>query len=241
MLDLEVGVQQERLGPRQPALALVQVAPGGLHHADRPVRKRGQEAPHELRLRDEVGVQHQEELAVSPAEAVGESAGLEARTGVPADVVDANASAAPVGRTGRRDLRRCIGGVIQDLDVEQPPGIVEPAGRVDQPLDDVGLVVDGQLDGDSGQGAGPDGPDTRSRLREPPEQRKQPMDAERHEEQKDQHVRCGGHRREHALSLAYRGGHPRLDGFGTRLLASGPDISCRSKSGSRGEDRNFAR
>jgi hypothetical protein len=47
-----------------------------------------------------------------------------------------------------RHARGFVGRIVQDLDFEQLARIVEPADGVDQPIRDVHLVVDGQLDGD---------------------------------------------------------------------------------------------
>ena len=52
------------------------------------------------------------------------------------------------------DLLRLVGRVVQDLDLEQVPRIVHLADGVDQPVRDVHLVEDRQLDGDARQVVG---------------------------------------------------------------------------------------
>ena len=49
------------------------------------------------------------------------------------------------------DAARLVGRVVQDLDLEQLARVVDPADRVDQPVGDVHLVVDRQLDRDDRQ------------------------------------------------------------------------------------------
>ena len=49
-----------------------------------------------------------------------------------------------------RDIRRVVGRVVQDLDLELLAGVPDAAHVVDQPLHDVELVVDRQLDRDPG-------------------------------------------------------------------------------------------
>ena len=48
-----------------------------------------------------------------------------------------------------RDLLRFVGGVIQDLHVQQLARIVEARNRFDQPFDDVAFVKNGQLNRDA--------------------------------------------------------------------------------------------
>ena len=49
------------------------------------------------------------------------------------------------------DLVRLVGRVVQHLDLEQLARVVDLADRVDQPIGDVHLVVDRQLDRDARQ------------------------------------------------------------------------------------------
>jgi hypothetical protein len=42
-----------------------------------------------------------------------------------------------------------VGGIVEELDLESICGVVHGGGRIEEPLDDVSLVVDGQLDRDA--------------------------------------------------------------------------------------------
>ena len=56
------------------------------------------------------------------------------------------------------DAGRSVVRIVEDLDLETTPRVVEGARGPDQALDDVALVVDRQLDRDRGKGIQPAGP-----------------------------------------------------------------------------------
>lgn len=154
LLQEEVAVEEERLGAGQPGVVLVEVVPAGLHHAGARVRHGGQQGLKQVGARHEVGVEDQDVLAGRRFEARGKGARLVAG---PARAVvdgDVDASAAPGPGSPAREEGRLVGGVVQDLDLEVGGWVGEPAGRVDEALDDVLLVVDGELHGDAGWGGG---------------------------------------------------------------------------------------
>jgi len=156
VLDREVRVQEDRLRPRQPPLPTVQVAPGRLHEPHVGVGEGGEEAAQEVGGRDEVGVEDQEELAARPRRAGRERPRLVPLARAAPQVPHVDAPPAPRGDPPRRDLRRLVLRVVQDLHLEPVGRIVDPAGGVDGARHDVGLVVDRDLDGDVGRVAGRD-------------------------------------------------------------------------------------
>ena len=154
LLHEEVAVEQEPLGPGQPRRRLVEVVPAGLHHPDAGVGHRGQQSLEEVGVGNEVRVEDQDVLTGRRFQARGEGARLVA--GANGAVVDRDVDAAlppapgaPPGEEGG-----LVGGVVEDLDLEAGARVREPAGGVDEPLGDVLLVVDGELDGDAGWGGG---------------------------------------------------------------------------------------
>ncbi len=189
LLDVEVSVQKESLGARQPVVALVQVAPRRLHHAHAGIGERRQEPSQKIGLRDEVRVQNEEEVAPGPPESLGESSGLVADSRAPADVFDASSAATPGGHSCRCDGGRFVRRVVEQLDLEAIARIVEGARPVDQPTDNVRLVVDGQLYGDAGQLADPALRQLHRRSPQPAPEEQHPVRAEGQEKKQNQRVR----------------------------------------------------
>ena len=87
-------------------------------------------------------------------EALGEGARLVA-VAVGA-VVDGDVDASPPPLAGPLpgEDGGVVGGIVEDLDLEKVAGMRKAAGSVDEALDDVPLVVDGELDRDAGVGGG---------------------------------------------------------------------------------------
>ena len=67
------------------------------------------------------------------------------------EVVDVEAARGVAAHRQLGDLGRLVGRVVEHLDLEQLARVVDLADRVDQPVRDVHLVVDRQLDGDARQ------------------------------------------------------------------------------------------
>ena len=194
----EVPVEEERLGAGQPGVLLVQVVPAGLHHPHPRVGHRGQQRLEEAGAGHEVGVEDEDVLAGRRFEARREGARLVAG---PAPTVvhrDVDAGAAPHPGSPAREEGRFVGGVVQDLDLEVGGGVGEAAGRVDEALDDVLLVVDGELHGDAGWvgrggGCAAAWPVERPAAASPREpQQSQPVARERHQQR--EHDRVQRHR-----------------------------------------------
>ena len=152
LLNQKVPVQQERLRAGQPRFVLVQVLPAGLDHADPGIGHGREELFEEAWLGDEIGVENQNVVAGGRVEPLGERARLVA---VPVGAVedgDVDASPPPFVGALPGEGGGVVGGVVEDLDLEEVAGVGEAAGGVDEALDDVRLVVDGELDGDAGAG-----------------------------------------------------------------------------------------
>lgn len=152
LLHQEVPVQQNRLRAGQPRFVFVEVLPAGLHHADPGIGHGREELFEEAWLGKEIGVENEDVVAGGRVEALGEGARLVAAPVGAVEDGDVDASpppfvGAPPGAGGG-----VVGGVVEDLDLEEVAGVGEAAGGVDEALDNVRLVVDGKLDGDAGVG-----------------------------------------------------------------------------------------
>ena len=141
----EVPVEQDRLDSRQQRIVLVDVAPARLHHTDLGVGEVVDGALQEVGSWNEVGVEDRDELAACLAHAGFERAGL-----VPApigamDILDVHA--AERGATHRElgDTLGLVDRIVEYLYFEAIAGVVHLADRIDQPVHDVHLVIDGQL------------------------------------------------------------------------------------------------
>jgi len=148
LLDAEVGVEQRGLRAREPRGATIQVAPARLDHAHAGIGEGRHDAPQEVHRGHEVGVEDREQLAMGDAHPGGERAGLEAAAAQPTDVAHVDPARAMARDRRRRALAGVVGRVVEHLDLEAAGRVVERRRGADQPLDDVALVVDRELDGD---------------------------------------------------------------------------------------------
>jgi hypothetical protein len=67
------------------------------------------------------------------------------------DVLDIETGGAEAPDLGLGDGAGFIGGIIEDLNLKQVPGVVELADAIEEALDDVELIEDGKLDGHTGR------------------------------------------------------------------------------------------
>ena len=101
--------------------------------------------------RSEVGVEDGDEFAGGGFEALVESAGFKSDA-VGAVEIDDRVAHGPVAfDDGSGDFFGFVGGVVEDLDLQQLARIFDLADGVDEAVDDELLVEDGELDGDAGQ------------------------------------------------------------------------------------------
>ena len=150
----KVPVQQERLRAGQPGFVFVEVLPAGLHHADAGIGHGREEVFEEAGLGEEIGVENEDVVALGRVEALGEGARLV--TAPVGAVMNGDVDASPPPFVGALPGQGggVVGGVVEDLDLEEVAGMGEAAGGVDQALDDMFFIVDGELDGDGGGGGG---------------------------------------------------------------------------------------
>ena len=154
LLHQEVAVEQQRLGAGQPRLAFVEVVPARLHHADPRIGHRRKQVFEEPGRGDEIGVEDENAVAGRRVETRGEGARLVAVAVGAVEDRDVDAALPPLAGTPLGKGGGVVGGVVEDLDLEEVAGVGEAAGGVDEALDDVLLVVDGELDGDAGEVGG---------------------------------------------------------------------------------------
>jgi hypothetical protein len=147
LLDDEVAVQEHRLDLGEQRGLAVEMGPPRLHHADGGIGELVDGALEDVRGRHEVGVEHRDELPVRPREPLGERARLVPLPRLPVDVVDPVAGLGHPPAAPPRDRGRVVGRVVEHLDLEPLPGIVDRACRLDHPLGHPPLVVHRELDG----------------------------------------------------------------------------------------------
>ncbi len=142
-------VQRERLRVGQEGIVIVQVRPAGLDHARiGPGEQRSDGPAQEVGFRPEVRVKDGRELGVHLRQAPGQRPRLEAGAVSPVQHADIGAICAMLGSRRLRNGGRVVGRIVEHLDHEAVPGVVEVHRRCNQPLDHVAFVEDGQLDDD---------------------------------------------------------------------------------------------
>ena len=141
-------VEQHGLDLRQQRVVLVDVSPARLHQRHLLVGEVVDGARQEVGLRNEVGVEDRDEIAARDLQSLVERARLESGAILAVDVLDVDAlhRMATHGELG--DLPGLVGRIVEHLDFKQLARILDPAYGVEQPIDDVHLVVERQLDGD---------------------------------------------------------------------------------------------
>ena len=143
LLHQEVAVEQQRLGAGQPRFVLVEVVPARLNHADTGIVHRGKEVLEESGRGDEIGVEDEDLVAGRRFETRGEGARLVAVAVGAVEDGDVDAFFPPFAGSPPGKGGGVVGGVVEDLDLEEVAGVGEAAGGVYEALDDVLLVVDG--------------------------------------------------------------------------------------------------
>ncbi len=185
LLEEEVAVEEERLGPGEPALLLVQVVPAGLNHSHRRIPKGGQEPVEEVWRGHEVGVENEEKLPVGRLEPVLEGPRLVSRPTLPPDELDPDSLPAPPADPGPGTARGLVRRVVEHLHLQLGPGIAQAACRVHEAPDHVLLVVEGKLDRDPGKGAGPRRREPAPAGASPQPEQVRPVEGEGEEEEED--------------------------------------------------------
>jgi hypothetical protein len=131
MLEDEMGVEQNRLNPREQRIVPIDVPPPGLDHSHARVVEMRHQTQEKVRRRDEVGIEDRDEFPPGDLQAGLQRARLEAgavRAVVVLDV-DALGGQPADGRLG--DAASLVSGVVEHLDFEPLARIVDAARRVD--------------------------------------------------------------------------------------------------------------
>ena len=125
------------------------MAPARLRESDRGIVECTDRSPQKILRRDKVGVEDGDEGRFRLCHAVRESARFEPGARPSAQLSYADTLAAPLRDTTGENADRLVVGVIEHLDLKPIARPVDCADRVDDTLDDVALVVDGDLDADA--------------------------------------------------------------------------------------------
>jgi len=145
MLEREVSIEEDRLDPGEQGAPAVQVAPTRLHHAHGGIAEVRNRAPQKIRGRDEIGIEHANEIAARDAQTRFQRTRLEPFAIRSAKMLD--------GQPGAGQMRHAIGhrrgcpvaGVVENLDLQTIMRIVERGNGVEQPRNDIQFVEHREL------------------------------------------------------------------------------------------------
>ncbi len=105
----------------------------------------------QVRLRNKVGVENRDELTRGLMQTVFQRTSLVAHAVGTVNVMHLKTARAQLGGLAGHDVRRFIRRIIKHLHFDLILRIIEGGDRLKQPLGDIHLVVQGQLDGDLGK------------------------------------------------------------------------------------------
>ncbi len=151
MLEDEVAIEEDGFDLGEEAVVAVEVGPAGLHHADLGLGKVMDDLHDPVRRGHEVGIEDGDEFAGGGFHDFLEGAGLKACAIGTVQINDGVAEGAVPFKDELGYFFRFVGGVVEDLDLEEVLGIFEAADGVDEAVDDELLVEDGQLHRDPRQ------------------------------------------------------------------------------------------
>src|SRR4029077_682080 len=127
------------------------MAPSHLDHADPGIGKMIDASPQGIWRRNEIGVQNENELAFRGLQTGFERAGLESGAVLAMKTLDVKPARLQERGLIGGDLAGLVRGVVQNLDLEPVPGIVEAAYGPEEPADDIVFIENRQLDGNRWQ------------------------------------------------------------------------------------------
>jgi len=146
LLDYEVTVQIQRLGACQRVFSRVQVPPARLHHAQPVVGgKQRHHALQKIGRGDKIGIKYGSQLGGLPPEALIERAGLIARAGRAANVLDIPAKSVIAGDMAGDQIAGFVRRIIEHLDMQPVARVIQRHNRLDQAGDNRPLVINRQL------------------------------------------------------------------------------------------------
>src|ERR1700682_464782 len=96
-------------------------------------------------LRNEIGIENTNEITLSGREPGLQSAGFEPSAIDAVDQLYVEPPALQILHAGGSQFSRVVGGIVEDLDLQQFARIIDLTDRFEQPLDHIDLVEDRQL------------------------------------------------------------------------------------------------
>ena len=147
VLHHEVTVQNHGFRPGEEAVFGVDVPPSGLHHSDLGVGEMVDGLAQEGGLGHEVGVEDGHEFALGHLQSGFQGPGFIPLAVLSVEVVNVEAGLTKAFHALPGQKSGLVVGIVQNLDLQQVPGVVQPGHRFDQPFHHKQLVIDGKLDG----------------------------------------------------------------------------------------------
>ena len=151
LLEFEVAVEEHRLNAGEHVEGAVEVAPTGLNQADAFVGEIVDGFLQQVRIGDKIGIEDEQVLALGSLGAVFQRAGLVAGAVAAVDVLGVEAASPQARDAAAADFHGLVGGIIQQLDLDLVQRVIQRGDRIEQAIDDVHFVEDGELDGDQRQ------------------------------------------------------------------------------------------
>ena len=147
----EMAVQVHALDAGEKVVFPVDVAPAGLDEAHAFIRKEVDGLLQEVRFRNEVGVQNQQELPFGHLGGRFQRAGLEARAVRAVDAYGVKAAGLQFLHLAVALLRGVIRGIVQNLDFQLVLRIIQGRYRFQKAVHDEFFIEHGKLDRNDGQ------------------------------------------------------------------------------------------
>src|SRR5580698_3704569 len=121
-------VQQHRLNLGEYILMPVQISPASLYHSHLRIGEEMHRAPEEIPRRNKIRIEDRDDLPSGGQESVFERAGFVAMPVVPVNVLDRESSLAVSSHQVRREGMGFIGRIVQHLNLQQLPRIIDYGG-----------------------------------------------------------------------------------------------------------------
>ena len=151
LFEQEVTIEEHGLHAREQGILAVQVPPARLDHPDLRIGEEMHGALQDVGRRNEVCVEDEDELARAGLHSVFERTGLEACAIRAVDQLHIEPLRRQFGDHPPGDVRRFVGGIVEQLHLEQLPRVIERRHGPQQPLHHIQLIEDRQLHCDPGQ------------------------------------------------------------------------------------------
>ena len=151
LFDDEVTVEHDGLQTRQQIVLAVDVRPAHLRATDQWIGEEVDELAQAIRLGNEVGVEDGEQFALGRLVSVLERAGFEASAIGAMNVVNIETLRGVFRDCGFGDADCFVSRVVEHLNLQLLARIVDCGNRFEQTIDDVQLVEEWKLNGDSRQ------------------------------------------------------------------------------------------